>query len=176
MNEAHCLASARGFLTLEDVDLIQEMVALLPLSMVDVLDLGAGSGTTALSIFCARSENIRVTTIDHSEEALMWASKAIENIGRLGDWRGICADSRNSDFYDGPPIDFLMLDTSHKYEDTKAELETWLPKLDPGTLVWLHDYSGGSYPGVKKALDEIQQEWPMQQIGAKGLGWGGRLL
>src|SRR3990172_13376769 len=72
---AHALAASRRMLVAEDVDFIQELVqALLPrddgLTHL-AIDLGAGSGTTALSIFAASPE-IRVTTIDPDEEAMGW--------------------------------------------------------------------------------------------------------
>lgn len=169
---AHNLAVSRAFLREEDVDLIQEMVAMLPSSFVRVVDLGAGSGTTALAVLCSRKENIQVITIDISQEALDWSQKAVENAGYLDKWKGICSDSKED--LEINFIDFLLLDTSHEYEDTKQELEVWLPKLKSKALIWLHDYEG-EYPGVKRALTRIRKKWIIEEIGVKGLGWGGRL-
>lgn len=50
-------------------------------------------------------------------------------------------------------VDFVMIDGSHKYEDVKDDIEHWLPKLKQGGVIAGDDY-GGSFEGVKKAVDE----------------------
>ncbi len=38
-----------------------------------------------------------------------------------------------------PRIDVLFIDTSHLYEHTRREIETWLPLLSPNGKVFFHD-------------------------------------
>ena len=38
-----------------------------------------------------------------------------------------------------PEAPVLFIDTSHEYEHTKAELQTWLPKVPPGGVAMFHD-------------------------------------
>jgi hypothetical protein len=52
-------------------------------------------------------------------------------------------------------LDFVYIDTSHRYEDTKSELEISWQKVKNGGIISGHDYSLESFPGVVKALDEF---------------------
>jgi len=49
-------------------------------------------------------------------------------------------------------IDFVFLDASHEYEDIKADIEAWYPKVKPGGLFAGHDYG---WPGVQRAVNEF---------------------
>lgn len=55
------------------------------------------------------------------------------------------------------PIDVLFIDTSHLFDHTMAELETWLPHLRPGGLAFLHDTN----------LDLVY----LRRDGSAGPGW-----
>lgn len=172
LTPAHALAANRRFLELADVDFIGELVArFAKLPFITVVDLGAGSGTTALSVFEARAPGtVKVITVDISEENVEWARKAIGNTGRLSDWQGICSDA--AVFAD--QVEFahmVMLDTSHEYEPTVRELAAWRPKIVAGGVIWCHDYHG-PYE-VNKAVDEAVERGEFITIGIKGLGWAG---
>jgi predicted O-methyltransferase YrrM len=52
-------------------------------------------------------------------------------------------------------IDFVFLDASHEYEDIKADIKAWYPKVKPGGLFAGHDYA---WDGVNKAVKEFAQE------------------
>lgn len=52
-------------------------------------------------------------------------------------------------------LDFIYIDTSHRYEETKSELEISWQKVKSGGIISGHDYSLESFPGVVKALDEF---------------------
>jgi len=64
----------------------------------------------------------------------------------------------------------IFLDTSHRYEHTRAELAAWLPRLAPGGALMLHDTNMGDWfrtldgrvtkgwdndRGVMRAIEEI---------------------
>lgn len=53
-------------------------------------------------------------------------------------------------------IDFVFLDASHEYEDIKADIAAWYPKVKPGGLFAGHDYS---WTGVNKAVTEFSLEY-----------------
>jgi predicted O-methyltransferase YrrM len=171
LTAAHDLARSRAFLTVEDVDLLIELSLLLPEDAY-VVDLGAGSGTTALAI-TERRRDISVRTVDINPEAINSTEQVMINTGRRGQWSGMCCDSVWFANVCRVPIDLLLIDTSHTYEGTKAELEAWLPKLTPGALIWMHDYKG-SYPGVRKAIREACKRGEMVKVKTGGLGWVGK--
>lgn len=170
---AHALALSRGFLVTEDVDLIQKCVALLEdVPFLFVVDLGAGSGTTALSVFAVRPlGTVNITTVEHSAASLNSTGVVVANVGRMADWNPILDDTIDAAPWYLAPIDLLMIDTSHEYDQTVAEIEAWLPKVTG--IVWFHDYLG-EYPGCRQAIDEAVARGEIEMLYQEGLGWAGR--
>ena len=54
---------------------------------------------------------------------------------------------------DDNSLDFVFLDASHAYEDVKADILAWLPKIRKGGYLFCHDY--GLFEGVTRAVNEI---------------------
>ena len=54
-------------------------------------------------------------------------------------------------------LDFVFIDASHTYEDVKADIIAWLPKVKGGGVLAGHDYHADSdaFEGVKLAVDEL---------------------
>ena len=180
---AHGLAASRKMLVQEDVDLIREAVAMLPSDrVVQVVDLGLGSGTTALSVFAERLENVRVLSVDSD---VYWGSEAVKNIGRLDDFRAV-KDSiltASAEISDGE-VDMLIVDCDP--DDTERILKVWIPKLAAGALVWVHDYGDPKEFGVpfnryekneavSRDVGVIVNAGLLEEIKVSGLGWLGRL-
>lgn len=61
-------------------------------------------------------------------------------------------------------INFLFIDGAHDYETVKAEIETYLPKMNPNGTIAGHDYD---YHEVKRAVNEVFGE--VQSIGSSWL-------
>jgi predicted O-methyltransferase YrrM len=140
-----------------------------------VVDLGAGSGTTAGAVFAERPF-ARVWTFDIDEAALNWAGAFVAALDPpvATRWHPMLMDSAAAVWpYRAGQLDMLMIDSSHEYAHTVAELAAWLPMLRPGGLVWCHDYRG-TYPGVTQAVDEAVARGEVELIAVRGLGWGGR--
>jgi cephalosporin hydroxylase len=51
-------------------------------------------------------------------------------------------------------IAFVMLDASHEYEDVKADILAWLPKVQSGGILAGDDYHH-TWPGVVQAVTEL---------------------
>ena len=51
-------------------------------------------------------------------------------------------------------IDFAFIDADHDYENVKADLIAWWPKIKPGGILAGHDYCSG-WAGVSQAVDEF---------------------
>ena len=77
-----------------------------------------------------------------------------------------------SQLFENKSVDFVFIDASHKYENVKADILTWLPKIKPGGYIGGHDYVSdpdhADY-GVTKAVNEIigadkvkiyEPDWP----------------
>jgi predicted O-methyltransferase YrrM len=172
--EAHALAASRGMLCSDDVDLIRLAVGRLPADQdVVVVDLGAGSGTTALSVFAERSERIRVWTVDHHADALNWAGLAVSNAGFLRLWSPLLLESANAVQLTAP-IDLLLIDADHTHPALRADFMAWRPQLRPGALIWCHDYTE-DYPGVKQAIEELKAGGAVVELGRAGWGWLGQI-
>jgi len=50
------------------------------------------------------------------------------------------------------------------YEPMKAGLEWFYPRLSPGGIMLLHDYSSGHWPGATRAIDEFFRNLPEKPI------------
>ena len=49
-------------------------------------------------------------------------------------------------------FDFVYIDASHEYEDVKADIKAWLPKVKKGGIIAGDDYNS---PQVKRAVHEV---------------------
>jgi hypothetical protein len=50
------------------------------------------------------------------------------------------------------------------YEPFKASLAFFYPRLSPGGIIILHDYSSGYFAGAKQAVDEFARTVPEQPV------------
>lgn len=166
---AHALARSRRFLTVEDVDLLVKLSRMLPGPHPLVYNLGAGSGTTALAVLEACPAAF-VESVDISQDNLNWTREAVTNAGFHDRHSHLLHDTREGPWQPVPPVDMLLIDTSHEEEATRTELRLWLPAVRPGGFVWLHDTDGEEYPGVRVALLEALAAGRLLLLFAEGLG------
>lgn len=61
-----------------------------------------------------------------------------------------------ANLYPDESLDLVCIDASHNYEDVKADINAWLPKVKPGGILAGDDYY---YPGVFKAVKEAFPEY-----------------
>lgn len=55
--------------------------------------------------------------------------------------------------YSERSLDFVFIDAAHDYENVKADILAWMPKVKPGGYLAGHDYP--TWEGVTKAVNEI---------------------
>ena len=58
-------------------------------------------------------------------------------------------------FYKDNALDCVFIDAAHDYDNAKADILAWLPKVRHGGILAGHDFH---HPPIKKALDEIFNE------------------
>jgi len=54
--------------------------------------------------------------------------------------------------YQDASLDFVMIDGSHQYDDVRADIVAWLPKIKPGGYISGDDYN---WSGVQQAVNEL---------------------
>lgn len=52
-------------------------------------------------------------------------------------------------------IDFVYIDGAHEYDDLKADIIAWGPKVKTGGIIAGDDYGIGAHPDVRRVVDEI---------------------
>lgn len=154
----------------QDQQFIRELVDLLPNDkIINVVDLGVGHGTTALTVFYRRSINIFVVSFDVDDDNLDLAYKNMVQYGFDKHWIGIkcrsdVAPKQMNLMGIKFPIDLLMCDATHDYASQLDELKAWIPRLTKDSYIWIHDYADNPYPGVKRAVNELIAQGLLKEI------------
>ena len=87
-------------------------------------------------------------------------NEIIRNIVKSGlqvDFMQMSSLDASCKFNDGY-FDFVFLDSSHTYEQTKAEIRLWIHKLKDGGVLAGHDYDIVNSEGVVNAVNEVVRE------------------
>ena len=69
--------------------------------------------------------------------------------------------------FENNSLDLVFIDGDHSYEQCKADIEAWWPKLKAGAVMLGHDY-GPRHPGVVQAVNE-KFGTPDETSGTEGL-------
>ncbi len=178
---AHALAASRRMLVAQDVDLIQETLRQVAkgtrVKNLTVVDIGAGSGTTALSALEA-GPPVTVYSYDDNVDAINWGEEAVKNIGRSSDWHKLLAWEQLEAALGNKQIRFAMIDHEHT-EDAVDEALFWVrERLAKDGRVWVHDYADPAdyglpserTPGVALAVNSAVKEGFYEITEYGGLG------
>lgn len=165
------LAQAFGYLTLDEVTFIKELVDKLPEDPL-IVNIGAGAGTSALAMLEER-DDIYLMTIDlfqgpRPEGGLANEKVALEKAGiNLDRYIQIKGDSLEVEWLLEDPIDCLFIDGNHSYNHVKTEIKLWMLHLNSDGIIALHDCKlpgdiEDVWPGVRQAVDELlTDEYPL---------------
>ncbi len=120
-----------------------------------IVEIGAYTGISTRTMALA-SPTSKVVTIDpFSDPAYInqdVLNEFIQNTTGL-DVELVVTTSDNAFNMWNKPIDFLHIDGLHDYEQVKRDLR-WIKFIKKGGVVFIHDYTAPTLPGVKKAVDE----------------------
>ena len=131
--------------------------------------------STLLTGFMLRAMNNggRMVSIDIDPKANAFTQRWIERAGLTETCSLYLSDSSDSKALDfavdrlGGMPELILLDSSHQFEHTLKELDLWVPKMEPNTIMLLHDTSnfardwdGTGKGGVQAALDKWLPKHP----------------
>lgn len=61
-----------------------------------------------------------------------------------------------------PKTEFIFIDGLHDYDNVKADIDVWFPKLKKGGTIAGHDYHEVSWPGVVNAVTDSFEEYKVE--------------
>jgi Methyltransferase domain len=164
--DAFELALAFGYLSYSEVIGLKAIAQMLP-THASCMNLGAGSGTSALAV-CEDRPDIIATfrTIDIAQSnpygGLDNETNAFNNAGVacpvhiLGDTVEIAKTWTE-------PLDYLFIDDDHGETHLRDEIRLWLPFLKPNGIIAFHDYGAPVWGGVKTVIDDLMVPHPLFQ-------------
>lgn len=129
----------------------------------NIIEVGCADGRSGIFLaekIYSLGKNFRLYMIDNMDYGGQGQLITILNhINRSGlnDFIELIAmDSLNASckFPDGL-FDFCFIDSSHKYEETKAEIRLWPKKIKHDGILAGHDYFSTENPGVYQAVQEL---------------------
>ena len=140
-------------------DIQHHLPLLFSLARGNVLELGTRSGvSTAALLAGVERQGGHVWSMDIEDCSQVAAGHT--------QWVFIQGDSRDAKFAtmfsEGDvPLDLLLIDTFHSYEQSQAELSLWGLLVKPGGTICMHDTE--TFPGVRRAAQEFADAhgWPI---------------
>jgi predicted O-methyltransferase YrrM len=115
-----------------------------------VVELGTGTGWTALSLALADAKR-EVVTYDPTDRPSRERYMALVGTRvrrRITYVKGPGAEGPRDD----QSVDLLYIDSTHDCQATIDEVNVWRPALQPGALIVFKDYDHPEFPGVREAV------------------------
>jgi predicted O-methyltransferase YrrM len=159
MSKAQTVRDAYGFLKQEEFDALKELAQ----GCQIVINIGAGVGTTGLLFREVCGDDAQIFTVDISEGSPTGGlQNEREAFAREGEPtkipEQILGDSAEvGRSWEGPKADLVSVDGDHSEAQCRADIESWLPHLKPGGIMWFHDYIEYPFEGVVRAVDDLMK-------------------
>lgn len=142
-------------------DGLKSLIEWLP-DQARIAEIGCYAGESA-SIFLASGKVCSILAVDDwqsggaAEPMFDEALQRFIEAGRVTKWKMASTDAAR--MVAPGSLDFVYIDAGHRYEDVRADIRAWLPKVKPGGLIGGHDYAFGSNAigkkyGVVRAVHE----------------------
>lgn len=163
----------KGYFEASEALAMQELVAGLPQG-ARVAELGTFQGRSAVAIACALPPGGVLFCVDHFVNTVLAPGQAKppleevirENLdclaanldafgvrNRVTVLRGRTRDA--AERFAAESLDLVFVDAGHQYEDVKADLADWYPKVRPGGWLVCDDCTP-EWPGVVQAIQETR--------------------
>jgi glycosyltransferase involved in cell wall biosynthesis/predicted O-methyltransferase YrrM len=131
-----------------------------------IVEIGAykGKSTVCLAKGSKKNSKIKIYSIDHHKNNPPSLPKFKSNLKKAGVEKLVVPIIQTSEeaakSFD-KPVELIFIDGNHDYEFVKRDFELWFPKLIDGGIIVFHDYYDKQiWPGVKKAIGEINSNYP----------------
>lgn len=153
---------AFGFLHKAEWHALKALLALVP-DKGTAVNIGAGAGTSGL-ILREAAQLSKSWTVDIQGPGSPFGSlegerNAFANAGIAWDPKRhdqICGDSKAvGKSWKGPGLDFLFIDGDHSYDGCAGDILSWLPHMNAGSIVAIHDYAPAPWADVVAATDAL---------------------
>lgn len=151
------IAIGIGYLTVEEVEFINELALRLPKDAVCV-NIGAGSATSIIAVLEVRSD-LTMYSVDINSEngkSQLWEANMLDRV------IPVIGDSKEVD-WNGGAISYLFVDGQHDYKGLLGDLVAWTPRLAPHAIVMFDDYLDIHWSSVQPLVDEWAK--PHKRIG-----------
>jgi predicted O-methyltransferase YrrM len=142
-----------------------------------IVQLGHHYGYSTLLLgFMLRAMGVTapgLASVDISENATRVTQRWVDRAGLRSQVRLIVGDSADPSSLEaaeaalGGAPGLILLDSSHQYAHTLRELDLWVPRMGPGSILLAHDtstfattFDSAGAGGVQRALDEWVAEHP----------------
>lgn len=172
-NTAETLQQAFHYLYPAEIPALKTLARMLPANPV-VINIGAGAGTSGLAFLESRPD-LTIYTVDIQDESSPFGclegerNELLAGGYVLGErWHQIHGDSKaiGRNWFYGP-VNLVFVDGDHSYEGAAGDITAWLPHIEKGGIIAVHDYNkqelpataDGPHPvawdGVNRAVDEL---------------------
>lgn len=161
------LVNSFGFLTLAEIELLDQLVKTLPKDPL-IINLGAGVGTSAMTILEARDDAFVVTVDKRCDEHPLGGLQNEQHIIRAAKWLhrrvGICSESATAgknwwsykeESWWRRKVDMIIHDAAHELVPITAEIKAWLPRVRAKGIIVAHDYSSKDWGDIVMVVDEL---------------------
>jgi MMP 1-O-methyltransferase len=146
----------------------------------EVVEIGSfrGRSTLCLALGCRRRGEGRVRAVDPHVYGTAAELRANADHFGLGAWvelevtTSVEAASRSR-----RPARLIFIDGNHSHESVAADVAAWLPRLEPGGFLLLHDSADWSpFPGPRRVAAEVLRAGAtFDRVGRIGsISWGRR--
>lgn len=161
------LSNSFGFLTLKEIELLDQLVKTLPKDPL-IINLGAGVGTSAMTVLEARDDAFVVTVDKRCDEHPLGGLQNEQYIIRAAKWLhrrvGICSESATAgknwwrykeESWWRRKVDMIIHDAAHEYGPITTEIKAWLPRVRAKGIIVAHDYSSKDWGDIVVVVDEL---------------------
>lgn len=148
-------------MTKEEVGLLVRLIEERSDKIKVAVELGCYSGKTSILLAAALPDQAQLYCVDNfCINGSYVRDHVVEDLfPKYPNITLIEKTTRQAAVYFQLPIDLLIVDADHQDHSMIEDLQDWLPKVKPGSVVAFHDYFNPDFPSVARRVEEFTQGW-----------------